>query len=576
GRVHFSSDADKVYYEGYLDNAEIPWDFSVKFFLDGKEYAAGDIAGKSGALTIRLSVKQNENCGGSFFHDYALQVTARLDTETCENIAADGATTAYVGKDKQLSYIVLPGNEKEFVVTSDVKNFAMGPISIDGIKMNLAVDFDNTKLLDKVRQIQDAAAKLDNGAGWISAGAATLKGGADAFTDGTRSLKGGASALDSGIADLKKGILDMQEGITTLNSRSAVLTGGSARIKSALGQINAALSSVSASAGDLTQLVSASSKIKTGINSLTDGLESLKSSVSYAQYQALLKQNGLDLSALAAQNTQAAAGIQAQTGALDALIGQAQTAGDTASAQALTKIKQQMTQVGQLLQGDSQALSGVDAFNKNYFSKVNGSIAQLYAGASALNDNYAAFHGTVSDFVDTLSGLAANVSGLASAIGTLSAEYDALDTGIAKYTGGVSAIADGYSAMVTGISSLAEGSRELVNGASAVHRASVDMTGGITRLLGGITQLQGGTSEFRGRTDGMDTEITSEIDAAVASMTGSGGKITSFASAQNENVTSVQFVIKTEVVEVPAKVKETAVQEEPPTLWQKFVRLFKR
>jgi putative membrane protein len=559
-RVHFSSDADKVYYEGYLDNAEIPWDFSVRFFLDGTEYTADKIAGKSGALTIKIAVKRNKNASGAFFDNYALQMTAALNTETCENITADGATVVDVGENKQLSYVVLPGTEKEFAITADVKDFEMDPLSIGGVKMNLDIEFDESKLLGKVQEIQDAAAKLDDGAGGISTGAAKLKTGAGTFSDGTQNLQSGAAALESGVAELQTGILNMQDGINTLNSRSGALTSGSAQVKSALGQINAALSSVSAATGDITRLVSASSGIKDGIGSLSEGLESLKNNVSYARYKAAMSQAGLpDLSGLAAKNAQAAAGIDSLLGGVS----------DPA-------LKQELTQLSALLKGNGQAFNGLDAFNKTYFGNVNSSVSQLSAGAATLKTTYAAFHSTISDFVNTLNGLLPKVSELGTAIKALSAEYDTLDAGITEYTNGVSAIAGGYSSIVSGVSQLAEGSQGLASGASGIHRASVSMTGGIAALLGGITELHGGTSEFRSKTSGMDTEITDEIDAAIASVSGGKSEIASFVSAQNENVTSVQFIIKTEAIKVQSAGKKAAGQEEPTTLWQKFVRLFKK
>lgn len=39
-KITFSSSADRVYYKGKLTNSEIPWNISVRFFIDGKEYTA--------------------------------------------------------------------------------------------------------------------------------------------------------------------------------------------------------------------------------------------------------------------------------------------------------------------------------------------------------------------------------------------------------------------------------------------------------------------------------------------------------------------------------------------------------
>ena len=72
--ITFSSPENgKVYYQGTLKNSEIPWDISIKFFLDGKELSAEDAAGKSGSLEIRISIAENEKCSSDFYENYALQ-----------------------------------------------------------------------------------------------------------------------------------------------------------------------------------------------------------------------------------------------------------------------------------------------------------------------------------------------------------------------------------------------------------------------------------------------------------------------------------------------------------------------
>ena len=86
-KITFSSSADRVYYKGRLDNTEIPWDISIGFFIDGKEYTASEAAGKSGSLEIRFKVTKNENCKGNFYDKYALQASFTLDTEKCRNIS---------------------------------------------------------------------------------------------------------------------------------------------------------------------------------------------------------------------------------------------------------------------------------------------------------------------------------------------------------------------------------------------------------------------------------------------------------------------------------------------------------
>ena len=46
--ITFSTDAEKVYYQGTMVNAQIPWNISIRYYLDGQEYNSATIAGQTG------------------------------------------------------------------------------------------------------------------------------------------------------------------------------------------------------------------------------------------------------------------------------------------------------------------------------------------------------------------------------------------------------------------------------------------------------------------------------------------------------------------------------------------------
>lgn len=62
--VKINSSAEKLYYEGKLDSVIMPWNIEIQYFLDGKEYSSGEIAGKTGALKIGIRISQNQKCRG--------------------------------------------------------------------------------------------------------------------------------------------------------------------------------------------------------------------------------------------------------------------------------------------------------------------------------------------------------------------------------------------------------------------------------------------------------------------------------------------------------------------------------
>ena len=271
-KISISSSANKVYYQGTMNSTVIPWNISIRYFLDGKEYTASDLAGKSGALEIRFSVSKNEQCSGDFYETYALQASFTLDTEKCANITADGATLANVGSSKQISYTILPGKGTDSVIKADVTDFKMDAVSINGIKLNLNVEIDDAELMDKVSELMDATKKLNDGADTLSNGTGTLKNGSGSLLSGTENLNSGVSELDSGIGTLQTGISAMQTGLDTLYSKSSALTSGSAEMKKALETLQSNLNPLSVSTDKIALLTQSSASIKQGINELYDCL----------------------------------------------------------------------------------------------------------------------------------------------------------------------------------------------------------------------------------------------------------------------------------------------------------------
>ena len=324
--VHVTEDG-KLYYEGTMDAATaLPWVVKLTYTLDGAEISPDELGGKSGALSIRLQVSRTPDCTGSFFDDYALQMTMSLDTELARNISAPGATVANVGSKKQLSYILLPGADSDVTVTADVTDFAMEAVSLNGVRLNLNLDLGDVDLTGMLDQLQNGSVQLDDG----------------------------ANALADGIAQV-------QAGIDTLNGNSGTLTGGSARVRAALTQMQTALNGVSASTDQLTTLLDASTQIQNGIAQLDAGAAQLDEQVSYDAYKAILKENGRDLDQLKDGNAKAMEQLEQ-----------------------LARVMPQLKDVILLLKGSS---ANIDAMEP-YLNTVHDGVAQLHAGSSTLNSQY--------------------------------------------------------------------------------------------------------------------------------------------------------------------------------------------
>ena len=392
----------KIYCEGTLAEAQLPWLFELTYTLDGAEVSPEELAGKSGALVLTLSAKENPACEGDFFNQYALQINLTLDTHKAQNIVAPGATVANVGSNKQLTFLVLPGQETALTVSADVTDFALDPISINGVRMRLS---------------------LDSGALTDSIGA---------LTDGSTQLNDGAQALKDGIDQVKAGL-------DALNAQSSALTGGSAQVRSALTQLQGALAGVSASTDQLDTLLNGSAQIRDGLHQLNEGAAQLESQLSYEAYKQILAQNGLDLDELAAGNDQA---IQMLNNLASFLPG---------------CLRGQIDQIILLLEGNRANLGAI----QTYLDAVNQGAQALSDGAATLDENYAVFDAGIRQLATTLTDMVGNLSLLTDAINTLAGQYPELDNGISAYTGAVGQLQAGAAQLAEGAAQLAAGTQEL-------------------------------------------------------------------------------------------------------------------
>lgn len=616
----FSSDENKIYYQGTCEDTTIPWNIAIEYLLDGKTYAPEELAGKSGNLTIHFTITQNKDYDGDFFDHYALQASFTLSTDCCDNIKATDATVANVGSDKQLTYTILPGKGIDTKITATVHDFEMESVSINGIALNLAIDISENEeeLMEKVSDLIEATGKLHDGTNELSDGTNTLLDGSSTLSDGADSLVDGAAQLDAGIQTLQDGISTMQDGLNTLNLKSSDLVSGSAQVKAALETIQTSLNQVSMQADSLQELTDASGSIQQGISQLSSGAAALEANIGYAQYKALLSQNGVEIDTLLQGNAQAAAELEsaAQTlsgmsfseisipdlsslqnlltqigqmeGMEEAIPGYGETAAEimnqlsTLQAQ-LTNMQTQMqalqtfqsqadslNQAALLLQGNSAVIGGTE----QYLNTLSASMEELTSGLETLNSQYAQFDAAIGALVSQLSDVMSNFSALSEGINTLVTQYSTLDSGIQSYTDGVAAIVAGYSQLTDGAANLASGSKSLLAGTEDLADGANELYDGIASLYDGAKELNDGTSEMYDKTSTMDTQVEDEIDRILSSLQGTDSDPVSFASEKNTKVESVQFVIKTDAVEKPEE-EETVLEEtETTNFWQKFINLF--
>lgn len=585
--VSIDTGAGKLYYEGKLKNNSMPWNISIKYFMDDKEYSAQKIAGMSGNLKIKMSITQNSDCNSSFFEGYALQTSLTLDTDKATNILAEGATVANIGSDKQLTYTILPNTEKDITVSARVKDFEMSSISINGIRMNLVIDMDDATLQDKIDEVIDAVNDLDEGADKLSNGASELY-------KGTGKLNTATKELYTGVGSLYNGATELNKGLKALTSKNKELTDGAwsaykALCSAAQTQLNEQLSANGLKTVTLTPntyskvllgvlaqmdadkvynkayntaLSKVTAQVESQADALYSGYSKSREDEIYLTYiksqedklyeqvasEAVVKQL---VESGAFTEEQAVAYLETEEGQI--LVANAISAmTDEQKEQIITTAVQSLTseQKEQILQG------AITSLTEDQKSEIrNAYIKQLMATEEVTTE--------INKAVKSVSKSAGKVSALKGQLDNYGAFYN----GLVDYTNAVSSAAKGASALANGLSKLYINTGALKKAVGNLHIA-------VGTLKNGNKELKDGTGEFVSKTSGMDTQVDDEIDSIKSSITGEDVETVSFVSDKNTNIKSVQFVIQTESIEKEEPVDTEPEESEEPTFWQKLLRLF--
>lgn len=231
-KITIATESDKFYYQGNLLSKELPWNIEIKYYMDNNEIQALDLAGKSGKLKITIQVSKNPNVVSSFYDNFGLQISVLLSNKLSRNIIAENATIAEAAGSKQLSFTVLPGNTFEGVVTADVSNFEMEPISINAIRLAFDISYDTSEYTEQFDELTKGIVALDDGAADLLAGLSELSDGLSDYVDGLDAFNNGIGQLSSGAKELYTGLSSLNTGLSELAMQNEDINNGAMLLQS--------------------------------------------------------------------------------------------------------------------------------------------------------------------------------------------------------------------------------------------------------------------------------------------------------------------------------------------------------
>jgi len=425
-KVEIIAPEGKFYYQGSVNEKALPWNIDVSYILDGKEVAPKELIGEDGKIEIQIKTSSNEEVNPVFFKNYLLQISLTLDPALYTNIEAEEGMLANAGKNKQVTFTVMPEKEEEFELQADVVDFEFEGINITAVPSSMSIDAPEIdEMTEDMSSLTNAIKQLHDGVG---------------------ALKNGVSELNSGVQELQNGSGQYNKGMTDINKASSGLVNGSNEIGKALEQISKSLNSGSedVNLGDLDKLTAGLQQMAASLQGTVSEIAKLKEGYSTA-YSSLDK---------------AIATIPKAT------ITQEQI-------QELQNSGANQEVVNQLLNTytAAQTVKGTFTQVQAGFTEVNNALAGLMTGLTEVATNLNHMATEVSASLKA-SGATESLSQLQNGLAALSANYQTFHSGLVKYTGGVGQLSKSYQKMHQGIVKLSGGTGDLDNGVAELHNGT--------------------------------------------------------------------------------------------------------
>ncbi|WP_245250988.1 YhgE/Pip domain-containing protein [Virgibacillus litoralis] len=428
-QVSFTAKEDEFYYQGNIKNKPLPWDINVSYKLNGETVSPDELLGKDGQFEIHIDTKANQKANSNFFENYMLQISLPLNSEIYQNIEAENGTIANAGKNKQVTFTVMPEKEESFVVKADVKDLEMESIEISAVTSSMSIDSpDSEDMTEDMKSLSDATEEINDGVGELNEGIAELNNGAASLQEGSPSYK---------------------NGINKLANRSSELIKGSKEIDKALEEMSQSVGSGSneTNVGELKKLQKGLTEIANGLGETKKGLSDLKNKYAKA-YKALDKSMAaIPAGDISDDEIKKLKASNADPEVIEKLIKTHKAAGAA---------KSTYSSVKKAFQAVSPTLDG-----------VIGSLQTMKTNVETMADN-------LGESLDNMN-VDESMKKLQQGLSTLSSNYQSFHSGLADYTGGVSEVSKSYGELHGGITDLTDGTSELENGVNELHEGTTEL-----------------------------------------------------------------------------------------------------
>ena len=510
-KLTWQADGSDIYYQGTTDE-EAPVSQKVTYYLDGKEIAPADLAGKSGKVTIHFDYTNNssykENVNGK---DVEVKVpfaavTAMVLDDNFTNVEVTNGKVQSNGDSNIVIGYALPGikdslgvEDSDFIddldlpeyfeVSADVENFklstAMTLVANAGSMVSMSTG-DSSSLDDMINDLTDATTQLKNGSSDLA--------------DGLDTLQSSLADYASGMSELYSKSGDLGKGVDTLNSSAKSISSGLKTLDKAL---NTKMSDKEKTAASKTASAAVDKEFKNG--KTEEVAKQIYSALRYTQSEDGSVADG----ALYTSLYDGAFSSQAATTVYNAVVRQVllQAAGQPADSkltadQVASAIK---TNFAKAAQAGDQTYAAMYAIGKDMSSAQLAEL--LYAKAGAKDTLFNKTQDTIKQTIAAGRNNEQISSAVETSLQTLANQLAGACKEVASQAASQAAITGAESAKSTiaqQIEAVQSNGYSLVSGAAALSKGTQTLADQVPTLTAGITALNDATTKIVEGVDKLD------------------------------------------------------------------------
>lgn len=530
GSETFSADGEKltwqanggdIYYRG-TSKKEAPVKQKVTYYLDGKEIAPAELAGKSGKVTIRFDYDNQSSYTKTVDGEKVTvkvpfaAVTAMVLNDSFSHVQVTNGKLESNGDRVVVVGYALPGikesldvEDSDFVeelelpeyfeVTADVENFemdtAMTIVANAGDMLSMKQG-DGSSFDDMIDELMDASGKLKDGSAELADGLDTLQSSLADYASGmnelyTKSgdLAGGVNTLNESAASISKGLNTLDHALNTPMSKKEQKAAKSAAAASVAEEFK------NGKTGEVASQIYAAlryAQAKDGSTAEGELYRALYDGAYSANAASLVYNEVVRQALLAAAGQPADSGLSADqaAAAIRQQFGQGAEAQDPTST-VMYAVTEGMTsaQLAELLYAKSGA-------SDTLFAKTQSALAAQIAADRSNEQISAAVEKSLNTLASQLAGACQEVASQAAQSAVISGAESAKKNVASQ----IEAIqANGYS-LVSGAKALSKGTQTLADQIPALTQGITALKDATGQIVDGVDELNGGSHELA---DGM-------------------------------------------------------------------------